>query len=211
MFHLSAAENLVSTAPHLQPECDAGEWREGWHVNCIPKLSIVTGHARSGSRRSMMYVQEDHMSSQDPLFGSAQSGESSGDSAKGKAREAEAKAQDAASNAKQKSQQAAGTAKAKADETTDQAQVKADQGMDSAASGLGQAADKLREQGAQQEGTVGTAAAKAADSLDSASGYLRDKDTDQVLNDLEALVRRKPVESLAVAAGVGFVLSKIFR
>jgi ElaB/YqjD/DUF883 family membrane-anchored ribosome-binding protein len=31
------------------------------------------------------------------------------------------------------------------------------------------------------------------------------------VTDLEALVRRKPVESVLVAAGIGFVLSKIVR
>lgn len=140
------------------------------------------------------------MSSQNPPYGSAQSEGTTGDKAKGKAQEAEGKAKDAAETAKAKTDQAAG-----------QAQAKADQSMDQAATGLGTAADKLREQGAQQGGTAGNAAAKTADTLDSASGYLRDKDTNQILDDVEALVRRRPVESLAVAAGVGFVLSKIFR
>jgi ElaB/YqjD/DUF883 family membrane-anchored ribosome-binding protein len=82
--------------------------------------------------------------------------------------------------------------------------------MDQAASGLDQAASKLREQGGQQGGTVGNAAATAADSLEGASSYLREKDTDQLMDDLESLIRRKPTESLLVAAGIGFVLSKVF-
>jgi ElaB/YqjD/DUF883 family membrane-anchored ribosome-binding protein len=92
-----------------------------------------------------------------------------------------------------------------------QAQQKADEGMDRAASGLGQAAETLREQGQQRGGTVGNVAGTTADKLDLASQYLRDKDTDQLLNDLESLVRRKPVESVLTAAGIGFVLSKLFR
>jgi ElaB/YqjD/DUF883 family membrane-anchored ribosome-binding protein len=50
-----------------------------------------------------------------------------------------------------------------------------------------------------------------ADKLDAASVYLRDKDSQQLMADLEALVRRKPTESLLVAAGVGFLFSKILR
>ncbi len=88
---------------------------------------------------------------------------------------------------------------------------KSDKGIDSAASGLEQAANKLRQQGEQREGTMGTAAAKTADTLETASTYLHEKDTDQLVTDLEALVRRKPVESVLVAAGIGFVLSKIVR
>lgn len=91
------------------------------------------------------------------------------------------------------------------------AQDKADQGIDAATSGLTQAADMLRSQGEQQGGSVGSVATKTAERLDSASQYLQGKDSEQLLNDLEALARRKPVESLLVAAGVGFVLSKVLR
>lgn len=110
-----------------------------------------------------------------------------------------------------KADDATGKAQEKAEELSDKAHDKADQGMDAAASGLGSAADTLRQQGEQRGGTVGTAAAKTADTLESASKYLRDKDSDQLVKDLESLVREKPVESLLVAAGVGFLLSKLFR
>jgi ElaB/YqjD/DUF883 family membrane-anchored ribosome-binding protein len=83
--------------------------------------------------------------------------------------------------------------------------------MDMAASGLGQAAQTIRQQGNQSgNSTVSGVANSAANTLDSASQYLRQTDTDQLLDDLEALVRRKPVESVLVAAGIGFVLSKLF-
>jgi ElaB/YqjD/DUF883 family membrane-anchored ribosome-binding protein len=101
-------------------------------------------------------------------------------------------------------------AKAKADELGGVAHEKSDEGIDKASAGLSSAASMLREQGEKQEGQVGTVAATAADKLDSASGYLRDRDSDQIVSDLEDLVRRKPVESLLVAAGVGLLLSRIF-
>lgn len=120
------------------------------------------------------------------------------------------KASDAAGQAKEKAGDLAGKAQEKAGEVGDKAQEKADSGLATAATGLGKASDMLRQQGEQRQGTVGTAATKTADSLENASLYLQEKDTDQLMTDLEALVRQKPVESVLVAAGIGFVLSKIF-
>jgi len=114
---------------------------------------------------------------------------------------------EAADMAKEKGEDA----RQKAAEMGHMAQDRADQGMDRAAEGLGQAAEKLCEQGEQRGGAMATAATRTADTLDSASHYLRDKDTDQLMSDLESLVRRKPVESLLAAAGIGFVLSKLIR
>lgn len=120
-------------------------------------------------------------------------------------------AQHAMDTAQQRGQQVAQTVQQKAGQLGEQAQQKADQGMDMAASGLGQAAQTIRQQGNQTgNSTVSGVATSAANTLDSASQYLREKDTAQVLDDLEALVRRKPVESVLVAAGIGFVLSKLF-
>jgi ElaB/YqjD/DUF883 family membrane-anchored ribosome-binding protein len=113
-------------------------------------------------------------------------------------------------DATSKGKEALSTAKDKASEMSGQAHAKADEGMNKAAEGVGQAADMLRQRGEQTGGTMGTAATTVADKLDSTGTYLREKDTDQLMSDLEALIRRKPVESLLVAAGAGFVLSKIF-
>lgn len=175
------------------------------------------------------------MSNRDPLYGKTNETETdvfdasfadeqrdSGDNATGKAKakgqqaadkmsqkgdEAMAKGQQAADKAGEKAQEA----KQKASEVGGKAQEHADRGMDQAASGMDQAASKLREHGDQQGGSVGSAAAKTADTLEGASSYLREKDTDQLMDDLESLIRRKPTESLLVAAGIGFVLSKLFR
>ena len=122
------------------------------------------------------------------------------DQAQGAASTAQEKGQQVADQAKQKASQATDQAKEKASQATVQAQQKADQGM-----------EMLLQQGEQRGGTVASAATATADKLGGASQYLRDKDSAQLLDDLEALVRSKPVESLLVAAGVGFVLSKILR
>lgn len=154
------------------------------------------------------------MSYRDPLsdtnanMGKNQQKPDSGQQSTDKAKQ---KGQEVAGQAKEKGQEVADQAKQKGQEVAGQAQEKADQGLDATASGLTQAADMLRSKGEEQGGSVATTATKAAEKLDGASQYLQGKDTDQLLNDLEALARRKPVESLLVAAGVGFVLSKLFR
>ena len=119
---------------------------------------------------------------------------------------AKSRVEDAASGA----QDAMSSMKDRMGEAGSQAQDKTDAGMDRAAGEIGKAADALRQRGEGQSGAMGTAATTTADKLDSASAYLREKDTDQLLQDIESLIRRKPVESLLVAAGAGFVLSRIF-
>lgn len=140
----------------------------------------------------------------------SQTGKDAADAAKQKTSEVAGKAQEKMSDVSDKASDVAGKAQEKAGEASDKAKEKTDQGIDKAASGLGQAADMLRKQGEQRGGTVASAATMTAEKLDGAGQYLKDKDTDQLLSDLESLVRRKPVESLLVAAGAGFVLSKLF-
>lgn len=122
-------------------------------------------------------------------------------------------AKQVADQAKQATGQAMDKAGEKAGQVANQASAAADQGINKAAEGLDQAADMIREKGKQVgPGTgVQSSAVMVADKLDAASGYLRDKDSDQLVADLEALVRRKPAESLLVAAIAGFFLSKILR
>jgi ElaB/YqjD/DUF883 family membrane-anchored ribosome-binding protein len=111
---------------------------------------------------------------------------------------------------KDKAGQAAATAQEKASAVTGQAHSMSDKGIDSAATGLGQAASMLRQQGDAREGTIGTAATKTADTLEQASSFLQNTDTDQLITDIEAMVRKRPVESVLVAAGIGYLLSKVF-
>ena len=118
----------------------------------------------------------------------------------------------AADQAKEKAGQAVDTAKEKAGQVAEQASTTADAGIGKAATGLGKAAAMLREKSQAAGGQgVQSVATTAADKLDGAARYLRDKDGQQLVTDLEGLVRRKPTESLLVAAGVGFLLSKVLR
>ena len=111
---------------------------------------------------------------------------------------------------KEKAGQAVDTARQKAGQAARQAEAKADEGIDKAAGGLDRTADMLRERGGQQGGVSG-AATMVADRMDQAAQYLREKDTNQLMTDLEELVRRRPLESFAAAVGVGFLLSKALR
>ncbi|HYI25803.1 MAG TPA: hypothetical protein VD767_10365 [Thermomicrobiales bacterium] len=129
----------------------------------------------------------------------------------GKASDLAGQAKDKAGDVAGKAEDLTRTAQEKATEAGRMAQEKADAGMDAAASGLGQAASMLRQQGEQREGTVGDAATRTADTLESASSYLQNKDTSQILDDIEAFVRQRPVESVLIAAGIGFILSKIVK
>lgn len=135
---------------------------------------------------------------------------STSDKAGQAADQAKDKAGQVADQARDKAGQVADQAKAKVGQVQDQATAKADQGLDKASEGLGGAADKLREQ-AEGDGPVPAQAAMVADRLDQVSGYFKDKDTNQIVSDLEAFVREKPVESLIGAVAIGFVLAKLVR
>jgi ElaB/YqjD/DUF883 family membrane-anchored ribosome-binding protein len=116
-----------------------------------------------------------------------------------------------ADKAQEKASEMAGQAQEKAGAIADQAQQKADLGMQKTADSLERAAETIRDKTQGQGGTMSAAATNAADALEQGAGYLRATDTEQLLNDLEVIVRQRPVESLLVAAGVGFVLSKALR
>ena len=159
----------------------------------------------------------DAMQSFDPAAGTARGtgeGPSFGGATGGSATE---RAQEVAGQAQEKATQAVDAAKQKAGEFGDQATTKGDAGMDKAAEGLSSLAGTLRERGEGMEGQGGaagalqTATTTAADRIEGAAQFLREKDTDQLLTELEALVRRRPTESLLVAVGVGFLLSKALR
>lgn len=100
--------------------------------------------------------------------------------------------------------------KAKLDDAAHMAEDKADEGIDRAAGFMATASDKLEEQGMKRDDQFGDAATMAAEKMDSASQYLSQRTSKDILDDIETLVREKPLESVLVAAGVGLLLSRIF-
>jgi ElaB/YqjD/DUF883 family membrane-anchored ribosome-binding protein len=137
--------------------------------------------------------------------GSRQGQKSSGSSTKQKATKAMDKAEQTAGKV-------ADTASQKADQVIDQAASATDTGMDKAAGGMDKLAGEIRHQGQSMGGgTMQSAAASVADALENSAQFLREKDTDELMTELEGVIRRKPVESMLVAAGVGFLLAKAVR
>ena len=97
----------------------------------------------------------------------------------------------------------------KASEIGSQATSKADAGMEKAAGGLDSLASKVRERGESMgDGQVASMATAAADKMHQGAEMIRGTDADQMMTDLEALIRRRPIESLLVAAGIGYLISR---
>jgi len=92
-----------------------------------------------------------------------------------------------------------------------QAEQKAEAGLQKSAEGLKKAADMARSATEDRGGPVGTVGSQAAVVLDKGANLLEKGDTEQIIQDLEALIRRRPMESLLVAAGAGFIVSKAMR
>lgn len=101
--------------------------------------------------------------------------------------------------------------KQKAGEMTGKAQERTDQGMDKAADAMDRGADMLRDRGNRQGGTMGDVAGTAADAMESAGSYLHDANTGEMMDQVEAYIRKNPTQSLLIAAGVGFVLAKAMK
>jgi ElaB/YqjD/DUF883 family membrane-anchored ribosome-binding protein len=119
---------------------------------------------------------------------------------------------DFASQASDKASEIGNRASDKASDLASQASDKADIGMSKAAQGLDTLASTLREKSeTMSDGSMHTIAATAASKLETGADVLRSKDTDELMTELESMIRRKPVESLLVAAGVGFLLARSVR
>lgn len=117
-----------------------------------------------------------------------------------------------ASQATEKAGNLANQATDKASDIANQASDKADAGMSKAAQGLDTLASTIRDKSQMMsDGSVHSIATTAASKLESGAEALRSTDTDQLMTELESMIRRKPVESLLVAAGVGFLLARSVR
>lgn len=118
---------------------------------------------------------------------------------------------DFTATAQDKATDLGGKAQEKAVELGDKAQEKADEGMNKAAGGMESAADKLRERAEHSDGVTAQAGTKAADAMEKTAGYLREKDTTAVLDDVETYVREHPMQALAGAIVGGFVIGRVLR
>ena len=75
---------------------------------------------------------------------------------------------------------------------------------------LKSAADAIRER-APRDGMFGSAATAVADRLEGAGLYLQEENLTAIANDMAGVIRRYPVQSLAIGATIGFLLGRIRR
>ena len=79
-------------------------------------------------------------------------------------------------------------------------------GLEGAAETLHQKADQLHEGGEK----VADMAHSAADKLSATADYVRSNDLNDMLKDVQQIVKKNPGPALAVAAGLGFLVSRAF-
>jgi hypothetical protein len=121
---------------------------------------------------------------------------------------AQEKAQELAGQAQEKAQAAASQAKSKLRDQLDQRSAQAAEQINQQASDLRSVGQSLREQG--KEGPA-NAADRVAHYAEKAGGYLRDKDSDALLADVEDIARRQPWAVGAAAFALGFVASRFLK
>lgn len=75
-------------------------------------------------------------------------------------------------------------------------------------SGIKSVSESLKGAAPQEEGMMHDAACSVAGSLESCGQYISDNDFSAMSEDLTNVIRRNPIPSVLIAAGVGFLLAK---
>ncbi len=120
------------------------------------------------------------------------------------------KAQDVASNLGQKAQDIASDVAQRAREAASNLQEKASGAVSSVGDSMSSLAGTLRQQ-APNEGMMGTAASTVADTLESGGRYLSQHDFGAMVDDLGGIIRSRPVASICVAFGLGWLAGMAAR
>jgi len=93
--------------------------------------------------------------------------------------------------------------------TTEKLTTGLNTGMSKAAEGLDRVVETVRGRTESMgDNQLTSAATMAADRMASGAEALRSMDGEELVTGLESMIRQKPIETLLVAAGVGFVLSR---
>lgn len=112
--------------------------------------------------------------------------------------DARAKASDLAETARQKTSEAGAVA---AD--------KVETAMNATGEQFTNLAQTVRERA--PEGRMGDVASTAADAIERSGQYLQQADLQSIRGDLERIIRDRPIESLLVGLGVGYLLARSMR
>ena len=117
------------------------------------------------------------------------------------------KVADVASSVGQKAQDVASNLGSTASEYASTAKDKADDAISTVGEKLTSLAGTIRES-VPQEGYLGTASRAVADNLQAGGRYLQEHGFGDMSDDLAAVIRRYPVQSVLVGLGIGFLLSR---
>lgn len=119
------------------------------------------------------------------------------------------KAQATAEEVQSRVQAQAGEIRDRAEEMGARATARSNEAMTRAGQRMEDIAQTLRSKA--PSGRTGEATTRAAEALERSGRYLQHSAPNDVRMDLENLIRRKPVESLLVGAGIGVFLARMFR
>ena len=126
----------------------------------------------------------------------------------GAAEQARQKAGEALDQAQQKAGQVAGQVQQQARPRLEGQKEHAAHQVSAAAQALRQTGQQMREQG---QGNVGQYADRGAEQIERLSGYLRDHDLDELINDAEQLARRQPALFLAGTFALGLLGARFLK
>lgn len=101
-----------------------------------------------------------------------------------------------------------GEAKARAESAVDERKTQTADRLQGIAGALRETSTKLQDQ---EEDTFASYAATAADQVDKFSGYLRNQNVGDLLQDVESFARRQPELFLAGTLAAGFLLGRFFK
>jgi hypothetical protein len=116
----------------------------------------------------------------------------------------------AVSGASEHVQQATAAARDKAQELAASASKRVDEATAALGERVRSAAGTLRERGP-QEGMLGTATGRVADSLEGAGRYIQEEGLAGMAEDVTELIRRNPIPAMLIGIGIGFMLARVFR
>ena len=116
-------------------------------------------------------------------------------------------AKDTASNLTQKAQDTLSGVTERAKDLVSTARERADTAVSGMGGRVSDLADTIRES-APQEGVAGRAAGMLADQLEAGGHYLQEHGVQDMVEDIATVIRNRPLTSLVVLLGVGFMLGK---
>ena len=117
-------------------------------------------------------------------------------------------ARQATSQVQEKAQQATGQARSKVREQVDERSTQAGEQVRPMADALRKTSEQLREEGNEQPAKVADAVAERIERL---ASYLKETNSDRLLNDVEDFGRRRPWALAAGGAVAGFLASRFLK